>query len=106
MPRAEKPLWARIRNRKLDGHKFRRQHPIGPYFLDFYCDEVKLAVELDGDQHGKDRAVEHDARRDRYLEDEGIVVVRIWNSRVRENLDGVLQQILSEIERRVEAGET
>jgi very-short-patch-repair endonuclease len=98
MPRAEKALWSRLRNRKLGGLKFRRQYPIGPYFLDFFCDEMKLAVELDGDQHGNAKAVEHDRRRDNFLKEEGIVVLRIWNSRIRENLEGVLEQIFNEVE--------
>ena len=70
-------LWRRLRNRQLGGYRFRRQHPIGPYILDFYCPEARLAVEVDGDSHGVEGAEVHDARRDAWLRSEGIATLRI-----------------------------
>ena len=87
--KAERALWAQLRDRKLDGHKFRRQQPIGPYSVDFCCVERKLVVEVDGGQH----VPEVDERRTAFLEGAGYRVVRFWNAEVIENMDGVLQVI-------------
>jgi len=78
-----------LRDRRFDSLKFRRQHPCGPYFLDFFCEELKLAIELDGGQHGEEDQQQHDSRRDAYLRSQGITVMRVWNSRLRENAEGV-----------------
>ena len=88
---AERILWMRLRNRQLRGRKFRRQHPVGPYIVDFVCLEQSLIVEIDGGQH----AVEHsrDAKRAAWLEAEGYRVLRFWNNEVLENLNGVLKAI-------------
>ncbi|NTV55541.1 MAG: endonuclease domain-containing protein [Candidatus Moranbacteria bacterium] len=83
-------LWSRLRRNAL-GFKFRRQHSIGPYIVDFYCPEKKLAVELDGWQHGE--KCEYDAERTRYLESLGLSVLRFWNDEVNENLDDVVLNI-------------
>jgi formamidopyrimidine-DNA glycosylase len=91
---AEKALWRRIRSRQLFGIKFRRQHPIGHYIVDFYSDELKLAVELDGGQHAS--SSEHDRARTEDLKRRGIRVLRFWNNEVLGNLDGVLQRISEE----------
>ncbi len=88
---AEQRLWYHLRNRRLGGHKFRRQVPFGPYVADFVCMAARLIVEVDGGQHAQ-RAVE-DARRTRYLEDQGYRVVRFWNNEVLGNLEGVLQRL-------------
>jgi lipoate-protein ligase B/very-short-patch-repair endonuclease len=93
---AEDRLWYFLRNRQLNGAKFRRQHPIGRYILDFYCDEFKLAIELDGGQHAD--AVECDETRTRWLNERGIDVFRVWNNEVFTNLVGVLDTIFSRIE--------
>ena len=93
---AEILMWQLLRNRGLMGYKFRRQHPMGPFILDFYCDEVKLAVELDGGHHSLQ--VEKDAARTRDLEDQGITVLRYWNDVVLENTEGVLVDILRKAE--------
>ena len=98
MTEAERALWQRLRDRRLDGHKFRRQHPIGPYVTDFYCEAKRLVVEVDGVQHAEQ--VEADARRTGWLEARGVHVVRVWNEEVRSNMDGVLREILSVIESR------
>lgn len=89
--RAEARLWLALRNRKLDGFKFRRQVPIDRYFADFACIEAKLVVELDGGQH-VDRA-ECDAARTAVLEHCGFHVLRFWNRSVLTEIDGVLRTI-------------
>ncbi|NHK28156.1 endonuclease domain-containing protein [Parvularcula flava] len=93
MPEAERLLWTHIRRRQLDGHKFRRQHAIGPYIVDFICLDRKLVIELDGGQHGEADARAYDARRTEFLEQEGFDVIRFWNIDVFETLDGVLERI-------------
>lgn len=86
----EARLWVALRQNKT-GLRFRRQHPIGPYILDFYCDAAKLAVEVDGEGHlGR---VDHDERRDRWLRDQGVRTLRIRAVEVRDNLIGVLDTI-------------
>lgn len=77
----------------MGGFSFRRQHPVGPYILDFYCAAAKLAVELDGDQHGMTSARAHDAARTAFLNRMGIRVLRIWNQELKENLDGVCESV-------------
>jgi very-short-patch-repair endonuclease len=91
----EHRLWSILRNRQLDGRKFRRQVPIGPYYADFACHEARLVIELDGGQHA-DR-IAADAARTRAIEALGWKVVRFWNTEVAENLDGVGETILAEI---------
>jgi very-short-patch-repair endonuclease len=77
----------------LEALSFRRQHPVGPYILDFYCSALKLAVELDGDQHGTDAGVEYDLRRTGFLNRMGIRVIRFSNHHVLKHLDDVLEGI-------------
>ena len=91
---AETLLWNRIRNRQIDGHKFARQVPIGPYICDFVCREKQLVIEVDGGQHNESTA---DAIRDRRLSDEGYKVIRFWNNDVLGNIEGVLLTIQSEL---------
>lgn len=88
---AEKRLWQRLRNRQLEGFKFRRQATVGPYIVDFLCIEAKLVVEADGGQHSE----EADFRRTQWLKRNGLRVLRFWNNDVLENTDGVLETILS-----------
>ena len=89
---AERTLWSRLRHRGLLGRKFRRQHEIGPYVVDFVCTDARLVVELDGGQHLDQAAC--DARRTRWLEQEGYRVLRFWNDEVLQRLDEVLEQIV------------
>jgi len=89
MPRAEALLWSYIRRRALNGVRFRRQHPIGPYIADFACVAARLVVEVDGATHWTAEQLAHDARRTKFLEAEGWRVLRVTNSDVYENLDGV-----------------
>jgi very-short-patch-repair endonuclease len=80
---AEKLLWRMLRNERFSGYKFRRQHPFGKYTLDFYCAEARVVLETDGFQHGHPTQQQHDAERDAFLAQHGIVVKRIWNWRLR-----------------------
>jgi very-short-patch-repair endonuclease len=83
-------LWSRLRRGALGGFRFRRQHPVGHYVLDFYCAGAHLAVEVDGSQHADDA----DRVRDAWLERGGIMVFRLWNHDVRCRLEAVLEGIL------------
>ena len=93
---AELTLWTRIRGRRLGGFKFARQEPIDRYYVDFVCRQRRLIIELDGGQHAESPEDKH---RDRTLCSLGYRVIRIWNNEVIENLDGVLQRLLSELEK-------
>jgi very-short-patch-repair endonuclease len=75
MSGTELRVWIRLRGRKLDGWKFRRQHPIGPYYVDFYCPAAKLVIEIDGPSHDDEWSA-YDARRQAWLEAEGLKVIR------------------------------
>ena len=88
---AEARLWASIRGRQLEGWKFRRQHVIAGFIVDFYCPEIALAVEVDGLVHRDRRAV--DRARDRALTSLGVLVVRLTNEMVANDLDGSLRFI-------------
>jgi very-short-patch-repair endonuclease len=90
---AERLMWHMLRNRRLAGSKFRRQHLVKPYVLDFYCHEKKIAIELDGGQHNTPEAREHDERRSRFLHQEGIRVLRFWNHDVLEDTECVLEAV-------------
>ena len=87
----ETKLWAKLRKKQLEGVKFRRQQPIGPYIVDFVSFERKLVVEIDGGQHAE--ADIGDAERSAYLATFGFRVLRFWNSDVLTNIEGVLGQI-------------
>ncbi|MFO1257121.1 MAG: endonuclease domain-containing protein [Gammaproteobacteria bacterium] len=88
---AERLLWARIRNRRLGGYRFKRQVQFKPYIVDFVCLKSKLIIELDGSQHQD--AKEYDLNRTDYLESLGFKVVRFWNSEVTKDLNVVLRAI-------------
>jgi very-short-patch-repair endonuclease len=90
---AERRLWRHLRGRRLLGLRFRRQHPIGPYFADFACLELKLVVELDGGQHADPRAQEHDRARTAALEERGYEVIRFWDNDVLRDTQAVLATI-------------
>ena len=97
----EARLWRRLRGRQLRGLKFRRQHPIGPFILDFYCAEARLAVEVDGRGHDHPDRLDHDRRRTLWLTAQGIRVVRLASESVRVELDWVLEFIaLTAMDRR------
>ncbi len=88
---AENLLWQKLRNRQLEGFKFRRRQPLGPYIVDFINFEKKIVIEVDGGQHTKSPA--KDKKRDDWLNEEGFEVMRFWNNEVFENLDGIWQVI-------------
>jgi very-short-patch-repair endonuclease len=90
---AEAALWAQLRAKRFAGFKFRRQHPCGPYILDFYCARERLAVELDGGQHFEEVAIRYDERRTAYLRGHGIEVLRFATDLVFRDLTAVLDEI-------------
>jgi very-short-patch-repair endonuclease len=90
---AEKILWLKLRNRQLDKAKFRRQHCIGSYIVDFACLENKRIIEIDGGQHSQTLTRENDEQRTQWLETAGYHVVRFWNSEVLQNTEGVLEKM-------------
>lgn len=82
-----------LRNRQLCGKKFRRQHPIAGYVLDFYCHVCKLAIELDGAQHNEAEEREYDIARTKLLNEHGITVLRFWNNEVMDDVGEVVKRI-------------
>ena len=98
MTKPEAALWQILRERP-DGTKFRRQHPVGPYVLDFYCAAAKLAIEIDGMAHEMGDNPARDQRRDEWLRCKGITVVRISATDVLTNIEGAVQHILSSLSR-------
>ena len=92
----EGKLWAILRGSKL-GYKFRRQHSIGSYILDFYCTEKKLAIEIDGSQHADQK--EYDDKRKEYLEVLGITTLRFWNNEIDTSMDGIILEIEKYLEK-------
>ncbi|MDB5406220.1 MAG: uncharacterized protein JWL84_1132 [Rhodospirillales bacterium] len=91
MTDAERRLWSALRSRRLQGFKFRRQHPLGNYILDFACIEHRLVIEADGGQHADNEA---DERRTAWLESEGWRIIRFWNNDILANTEGVLDTVV------------
>jgi very-short-patch-repair endonuclease len=89
----ERTLWSRLKGAQIDGASFRRQHPLGPYVLDFYCPALGIVIELDGEQHGHQANAARDRQRDAWLVERGLRVLRFWNEDVRTNLAGVVEDI-------------
>ena len=96
---AERRLWRHIRQRQVIGHRFRRQHPLGPYIVDFICLEKKLVVEVDGGQHSDPETEIADERRSAWLRKEGYRVIRFWNNEVLGNMAGVVDALEQALER-------
>ena len=94
---AERILWKLLRNRRLHGFKFRRQHPIDEFIADFYCHERNLVVELDGEYHFFDDQQSYDEGRTEQLERVGIKIIRFKNSEVKQRIDWVLSVIASHL---------
>lgn len=90
---AERILWRKLRARRFHGYKFRRQVPIGPFIVDFFCAEYSLIIEIDGSSHYQIGAREYDQRRQRYLEKEGFKVLRFGHRQTIESLEFVLIKI-------------
>lgn len=90
---AEHLMWQLLRAKRFMNLKFRRQHVIQPYIVDFYCHEIGLVIELDGGQHGTDDAIEYDVEWTKFLEVFGLTVVRYWNHDVLGRMDVVLKDL-------------
>jgi len=92
---AERRLWSALRDRRLRGYRFRRQHPIGRFIVDFACTRHRLIVEADGGQHNENGA---DAQRTAWLEHHGWRVLRFWNNEILANTEGVIETIVKVLE--------
>jgi very-short-patch-repair endonuclease len=92
---AESLLWDKLRSKKLNGLKFYRQYPVGGYIADFYCRELKLIVELDGEIHMHQENMRHDDIRDANLLSEGYCILRFTNSKIINDMAGVIQSIVN-----------
>ncbi len=97
MTDAERLLWLHLRARRLNGHKFRRQYPLGRYVVDFLHLAARLVIELDGGQHNESL---HDKNRDAWLRAQGFEVIRFWNNEVLLETTEVLSAICAAVERR------
>jgi len=95
MTKAEIVLWSKLKGKQLNGLKFRRQHGINNYVVDFYCPELKLAIEIDGDVHAYDSRIAYDKQRQKDIEALGIKVLRYANTDVLNNIEGVLYDIVT-----------
>ncbi|MBI4430010.1 MAG: DUF559 domain-containing protein [Ignavibacteriales bacterium] len=102
MPKSEIILWSNIRNRQIFGQKFRRQYSVDTFILDFYCPALKLAIEVDGDSHTESTRA-FDAHRQKLVEKYGIRFLRFRNDDIRENLDGVLDNIHETVEKMIQS---
>lgn len=96
----ERRMWRLLYAFRTGGYHFRKQVPIGPYTVDMACHHARLVIEVDGDTHGSATAIRNDARRDAFLRGEGYTVLRIPNSEVMKNPDGVYQLVASALEGR------
>jgi very-short-patch-repair endonuclease len=94
---AERRMWSALRDRRLLRYKFRRQHPIGNYIVDFACSEYQVVIEIDGSQHAESA---DDVLRTEWLESRGWKVIRFWNNDVLANTSGVVETILRALEPR------
>ena len=93
----ERMLWRALKELPIEGTHFRRQAPIGPYVVDFFCPAKRLIIELDGGHHNDDATAERDSKRQAWLEQEGYRVTRFWNSDVTGDLNAVLERIYLEV---------
>ncbi len=90
---SEALLWLRLKNRQVHGHRFRRQHSIGPFVVDFYCPSERLAIELDGSVHNNVIASANDQARQEWLNAQGIRVIRFDNQAILDDLEGVIDAV-------------
>jgi very-short-patch-repair endonuclease len=97
---AEKLMWHWLCDRRFAAYKFRRQHPLGDYYLDFFCEEAELNIELDGGRHGFPDQQKHDAEREQFLQSRGIKTLRFWNSDLRRNAQSIRDTIFNELQAR------
>ena len=96
----ERLMWSWLRDHRFSDYKFRRQHPALPYYLDFFCDEATLNVEVDGFQHSKPEQRSSDEERDAFLETQGIKVLRFWSTRLRRDKEAIRNAIWSVLQER------
>ncbi|MDZ7657926.1 endonuclease domain-containing protein [Fodinibius sp.] len=99
MTKAEIILWSQLKGRKLLNYKFRRQHGIGDYIVDFYCPEINLVIEVDGESHYTDKGATHDDKRTAFLNDLGIKILRFTNPQIKNNIEGMLEHIITVIKK-------
>ncbi len=97
MPQAEVMLWSKLRGKNVKGYKFRRQYSVGSFIVDFYCAELKLAIEIDGESHFIEGSEDRDRKRQEFIESAGIRFIRFTNTDVYERLDGVLEAIMARL---------
>ena len=97
---AEKLVWSWLRDRRFSAYKFRRGHPVGIYYLDLFCQEARLSIELDGGGHGHPEQQAHDAERTKFLTSMGIKELRFWNSRLRRDKQAIRDTIFRELQAR------
>jgi very-short-patch-repair endonuclease len=93
----ERILWRALKELPVEGTHFRRQAPIGPYVVDFFCPAKRLIIELDGGHHNDDAMAERDSKRQAWLEQEGYRVIRFWNSEIARELNAVMERIYVEM---------
>ena len=93
----EQKLWQTLRNGRLRSLKFRRQHKIGRYVVDFLCLSKKLVLEVDGGQHNTDDLKVKDQTRQKYIENQGYKMLRFWNNEIDNNLEGVVEEIIKAV---------
>jgi very-short-patch-repair endonuclease len=96
----ERLMWSWLRGHRFADYKFRRQHPIGPYILDFFCNEARLNIEVDGFQHGTPGHSSTDAERDEFLESQGIKVLRFWSSRLKRDKEVIRDTVWRTLQER------
>ena len=94
---AENFLWQILRNRRIEGTKFRRQHPLGNFVADFYCHEAKLVIELDGSIHEITEVKQYDNERQAAIEQLGLTVLRFTNDEIFSDIDKVIQKIINHL---------
>jgi len=93
MTRAEIILWSRLRSKKIDGYKFRRQQPIFDYIVDFYCDELKLVIEVDGEIHSLTEMADSDIKRDKILRNNKYHIIRLHNLEIETDIDAAIRKL-------------
>ena len=106
MTDAEAKLWKALRRNQLNNVNFRRQHPVGPFTLDFYCPSLRLGIEIDGGQHAFEGHQLSDRKRTQWLSARGILIIRFWNNDVLGNIAGVLNEIARAVEDRTQQAQT
>jgi len=97
MPVPEVLIWQKLRDRQINGLKFRRQYSVGNFILDFYCPELRLAVEIDGESHYLAGSRSADRSRDNFIKSNNIEILRFTNKEITDNLNGVLEIIMRHI---------